>query len=366
MLYSEAHLRLFPNPVYDKAHEVLATAELLEAILSCLDIGNLLRVQVVCRRWKRMICSSPTLQQQLFLRPLSQTVYEDADPEINPLLKALLPPLFRIKAWQTQWRRFPDANALRKQEWYQDERRRETVLRTDASWRRMFPVQPPVKIDAVVWSGEMCCYEGNTEQHGSVSAESQKAGATMGLIWDTIFGFHDLMEYSWVSTFFVDWGCFRRVFEKRGRVIHWATEDVGSEDEVEADQTYTAGYEKRSGITLYSRYIEACYGTRNEESIVVPSGLQIVDYDWMVVDFRWEKVERRGLVNVPLWGRELEVEMEKGEGLIEAEDAPDWVMENKSWKGPEEWNKWEFLRRRVRRGERREKMRTMMGLPLYL
>jgi hypothetical protein len=156
----------------------------------------------------------------------------------------------------------------------------------------------------------MCCSGGDLEQHGTIRKGEQVYGATMGLIWDVLFGLHDLPPYSQRSNFFVDWGCFKSVYFERGMVRRTALSNIDT----------AAGISKRGGITLYSNYRETCDDLRIEEAIVVPCELGVVEYDLKLVEFKWERVSVYD--PMPLWGSELEAEMANGQGfIIEREGA---------------------------------------------
>ena len=65
---------------------VIATNELLESILCGLDMRTLLFAQAVCKEWKSLIATSPSLQRALFLQ--ADPVTNDV-PTLNPLLTSL-------------------------------------------------------------------------------------------------------------------------------------------------------------------------------------------------------------------------------------------------------------------------------------
>jgi hypothetical protein len=76
---------------------------------------------------------------------------------------------------------------MRELDWFQDPNRRNMVLRKDASWRKMFPVQPPASIDKVVQGEECDGYY--LLQHGVITSQFQSIqaqGARMGLIYDIL------------------------------------------------------------------------------------------------------------------------------------------------------------------------------------
>ena len=118
---------------------VLGIPELFEQVLLQLDMRTLLTsAQRVCRHWHETISLSPLLQEKLFFRPAADT----AGPRVrNPLLCELFPHFFPAEGAE-QLRKFSmkefedelplgrgDCNAL--------------FMYKRASWRRMFPTQPP-------------------------------------------------------------------------------------------------------------------------------------------------------------------------------------------------------------------------------
>jgi hypothetical protein len=165
----------------------------------------------------------------------------------------------------------------------------------------------------------MCCSLGHYEQHGTIRNGEQDDGAIMGLIWDILFGLYNHSQYSLWSPFFVDWGCLDSVFSERTKVRSGVPYDVEAAEA--ADREYAAGFSKSGGVTIYRAYKEWCDDTRDEGDIVLPSDLQVVEYDVKLVEFNWERVTVISLE--PLWGRELEVEMASGEGLIEEREGAD-------------------------------------------
>lgn len=133
-----------PTPILAKImsrpdQTALAIPELFEQVLLQLDMRTLLTsAQRVCRRWREAILLSPLLQEKLFFRPAADT----AGPRVrNPLLCELFPHFFPAEGAE-KLRKFSkdeledelpigreDCNAL--------------FMYKGASWRRMFPTQPP-------------------------------------------------------------------------------------------------------------------------------------------------------------------------------------------------------------------------------
>ena len=189
---------------------VFNSPELLEAVLLQLPQSSLLQIQTVCRRWRYAINDSPALQQKLFLRPV---LSQNRPPEINPLLRGLFPPLFRLQRCPTlsdlgdldRWNMIT-IQEMRELDWFKNTSQRSRVLREDASWRSMFPVQPPAPIGKVI-RGENC--DGYILlEHAVISSQfesSQVRGAPMGLIYDVLT--QELVDNP-AGSIFVEWHMF--------------------------------------------------------------------------------------------------------------------------------------------------------------
>lgn len=92
--------------------------------------------------------------------------------------------------------------------WFTDPVMRARVLRPEASWRRMFPVQPAVGIGTAFFRMYCGCGFSETEQgvlNADVVRERVREGgvADMGLWWDVVI--YVAEEWPWVR-FFIDWG----------------------------------------------------------------------------------------------------------------------------------------------------------------
>ncbi|KAJ7301748.1 hypothetical protein DFH08DRAFT_667471, partial [Mycena albidolilacea] len=112
---------------------VISTPELLELILSCLPMRDLLvTAPLVSKTWQALTLT-PALQRTLFFRPdLS------SEPAQNPLLLMLFPPFFAAeKPRRWSW---PDAEAIQSMPCAKAP---EVFKRREASWRRMLVIQPP-------------------------------------------------------------------------------------------------------------------------------------------------------------------------------------------------------------------------------
>jgi hypothetical protein len=119
----------------------LSTPEILHLILAELPMRCLLTIaQRVCRGWRDTINDSPTIQQQLFFRPIPDTTKRNPKYQLNPVLQEAFPPWFEPQ-------RFPlqnfNAAAARVFDGLPVDLHRDAFLRKGASWRHMLVQQPP-------------------------------------------------------------------------------------------------------------------------------------------------------------------------------------------------------------------------------
>lgn len=124
-----------PSPI-----RILPT-ELLEKILLCLPMVDLLRSQSICKGWKSLIQDSINIQRALFFASEPQSELETADRKENPLLYN------RFPAWK-----FAGENELGDRIFrftplsvYRNGPDRMHVANPTSSWRRMLLTQPPYK-----------------------------------------------------------------------------------------------------------------------------------------------------------------------------------------------------------------------------
>lgn len=177
---SEAQIRVFSTP------------ELLEAILDQLPPRELLQAQRISRSFQSVIKTSPTLQQALYLRPaLAKT---SGEWSINPLLRDLFLPWLVIA--ENRWG-MPSYDALGLLDWVTDSRRKKAMLHADATWRRMFLIQPPPTTLKIV---QFCHSQGGDFiSDGDVSFDDEEQdGVTMGALYDIPLSF---LRYEKVSSF---------------------------------------------------------------------------------------------------------------------------------------------------------------------
>ena len=205
--------------------------EILESMLLHLTLNDLLQAQRVSRHWQHVITTSSSLQQKLFFQPeLPSFIFS---PHFNPLLEALFPPLFNVcprASWEA-WNF--DGWGLRDLSWTRENSRRAAILHRDASWRKMFPVQPPAKI-TYLQEEVPCCTNRIWEHVGILSAEFerlQESGIRMGLLYDLVAHMVDGVE---CGVFLIDWKMFRPIHSKDGEpVLEGSQGDMGEVDDGE-------------------------------------------------------------------------------------------------------------------------------------
>ncbi|KAH7310355.1 hypothetical protein BKA65DRAFT_518931 [Rhexocercosporidium sp. MPI-PUGE-AT-0058] len=196
------------SPPVTAMSRVFAIPELFEAILIQLSMRDLLLGQLVCTAWTRTISTSPPLQQKLFFRTISSTTFQrndstkkkrKTDPEFNPLLAALFPPFFSPSERNGAIEECQDFTEIYTQPWFGDEQQCAKVMREDASWRRMYPMQPARRVGRLeMWGG---CYCGGKDLEVWVVREkflarergeegrgsgTEDGGATMGFLFDLV------------------------------------------------------------------------------------------------------------------------------------------------------------------------------------
>ncbi|KAJ5836514.1 hypothetical protein N7447_002540 [Penicillium robsamsonii] len=112
----------------------LAIPEIVTSILHQMDMRTLITAQRVSHTWKDLICTTQSLQETLFLRPISHGRDLGAPVE-NPLLAEAFPSIFSTEGGDIclidlTWEKHPAV--------------REMFIRPEASWRRMLTHQPPL------------------------------------------------------------------------------------------------------------------------------------------------------------------------------------------------------------------------------
>lgn len=229
------------------------TPEIFECILLNLDIQELLFAQLVHTHFKSFIKQSTVLQQRLFFVPDPTRT----TPELHPILKRRFPALFSLKKPDEVLYFHDFSEATRKLDWFTDENYRERMIREDASWRRMFPVQPPAKLESIkIWSHHFCVNRlGHCvpAQLGSQCQHLQETGIKMGLLYDIVVHFHSAMT---LPRFYIHWQMFPT--EGEGPRDRDDIEDTGGFEDL-----YPLGTEKReleNSITFYYQHAAYCDG----------------------------------------------------------------------------------------------------------
>lgn len=108
--------------------------ELLEAILTQVDIQTLLLAQRVCRQWAKCIQKSRKIQQTLFFQPAPQ----DTPYQQNTLLASKFPYWFPADERKSCGMSFGAGDM---QDFLESG---DAYKRSEASWRRMLVQQPPI------------------------------------------------------------------------------------------------------------------------------------------------------------------------------------------------------------------------------
>ncbi|KAF2490882.1 hypothetical protein BU16DRAFT_136761 [Lophium mytilinum] len=171
---------------------VFEIPELLELILLPLSIHSLLSVQLVSRSFWHTIRSSPILQRALYLRPEPKTASYAWEP--NHILIEQFRPWFTYPADRES---VPSRHSIIGLPWFGSTSRREVLLRKEASWRHMLPIQPPPTKLTILRShfsriGDSWHAPRNEKPRDYVEIE-QEGGITMGLLYDVVEGFLALL-----------------------------------------------------------------------------------------------------------------------------------------------------------------------------
>lgn len=168
---------------------VLATPELLEAILLHLDMRSLLTSALgVCRQWRDLIRTSVSLRRALFFE--IDTTATNQKPVFNPLLVELFPPLFDLAT--THHRNGIDDLAI---EALPIGRHVKAFYRRNASWRRMHVRLPPVN-HVGVWK-----YTTSMTWSYSLEMLVYPAGLRMEGLYFWVLKY----SYEWQSSCLVNW-----------------------------------------------------------------------------------------------------------------------------------------------------------------
>jgi hypothetical protein len=171
-----------------------------------LDIPDLLRIQTVQSHFRDVTIESIKLQQKLFFKPISNN--GSCEPRMNPVLANIFPVLFTLNK-RVDCTDLEFLHTICRLKWFQNPQSREKMLRADASWRHMFPVQPPTKLEVIkINTHEKAIgsrFRAFDARIGSQYDQLQSEGLRMGLLYDLVTQL-DAMHPD--PTFFVHWQMF--------------------------------------------------------------------------------------------------------------------------------------------------------------
>jgi hypothetical protein len=217
------------------------TPELLEAILLQLPMRSLLHAQRVSHEWKSAITTSPLLQQALFLSAKRPRVGSSrAKTQVNTLLQAVFPPFFLFETHEGD----PESGKGSTRQWNEYIKMNDALLRKDASWRIMFPTQPPPSVKIVERASQWSC----SERRGTLFGhEHESPLVRMGAIYDYVeraMGDQDTMY------FHLDWHALRT---SRNQSKH-EEKTPG----LEVPTCEDGDKETEDGVTIYTRAYLSC------------------------------------------------------------------------------------------------------------
>ncbi|KAI8966324.1 hypothetical protein F5Y11DRAFT_189651 [Daldinia sp. FL1419] len=179
---------------------VLKLTELLENIISGLDNREiLLTAQLVCRRWKELIATSPKIQAVLFFResskPLTRLIYAK-----NTIIAYVFPAFFNTAFYNggsyCHHLKFSKISLDEICTYLYDSSVRGIWLNENASWRRMLVSQPP--ITAIHWHVSREDQDDpRVSLPGTIAEFKFPDGLRMGDFYDLILGTRCDHEITW-------------------------------------------------------------------------------------------------------------------------------------------------------------------------
>lgn len=243
---------------------VLYTSELLGAILLELDLRDLLLAQIVSRRWRDAITKSPTIQQKLFLAPISN---KDEESYFNPLLQEVFPFFFHLVSPEASRDNYLNEECIKDYPWFNDSVHLKTILREDASWRRMLPVQPPALIDRVMWDFTCYCCGGISSDEVDLDnlQDRQVTGAPMGLIYDIVV---QMLDGDSHTIFLIEWDMFLSTPETQPNTDQNAELAL---KRYEAEEERRLAFRPQNKIIIYQTTSYCYHGDKK------PTGLMVRD-----------------------------------------------------------------------------------------
>ena len=219
---------------------VLLTPELLEVILNNVEEDDLLvNAQRVSLGWNAAITGSIRLQRKLFFQPKPYIPSEEA--QYNLILRKKFGPWF-AKNGPKAVQYGKDIKPL---DWNSSEQACDAFARKEASWRRMYPVQPPATTLKVV--KRTYYMRGHHYVRGSVDFPE---GVKMGVLYDLV------QENIWkpITCFAMEWHMFPVAEDAR-------RDDDGKSDEESngnVDSDVGKSHSDRKCITLHISHTVQC------------------------------------------------------------------------------------------------------------
>jgi hypothetical protein len=190
------------------------------------------------------------LQQKLFFAPDPTRT----TPELHPILKRRFPVLFSLKKPDDVDSFYEFNKIICNLDWYTDEFYRERMLHENASWRRMFPVQPPAKLELIkIFSHhEYLNRFGRCvpAQLGSQHQHLQETGIKMGLLYDLVVHFN---AENPVPRIYIHWQMFSTGKEvPRDRSFRQLTDGFDDLYQFDAENN-----ELKNSITFYYQHVNS-------------------------------------------------------------------------------------------------------------
>jgi hypothetical protein len=224
----------------------LGTYELVEHALSFLSIADLLRTQGVSRRFRDIVCTSITLQQCLFFRPVQPSPVDSSTVvrQINPILPKHFPTLFgSVRLWKPGYEEFD-------MPWHKNHQRRDKFLRPHASWRRMLVSQPALYSVNLRERHRKFSRGWERESLGERSIQFPQpeddrslGGLRMGELYDIYVQFH-VANFRMIPRVHVVW-------LSGDRALDWATDQDATTD---LEAVYIFLFCETSGIPFWSNF----------------------------------------------------------------------------------------------------------------
>ncbi|KAI1642585.1 uncharacterized protein F4817DRAFT_320608 [Daldinia loculata] len=193
-----------PAPALAPASErVFAVPELLENILSKVNKTYLLvDMQRVSKHWKAVIEGSPKFQKALFFRASSTSMTPYRRYIKNLKLASVARPFFSVALFQRYDSEDKQSSHIWMKDivWHFDSDVKPKWLVKDASWRKMFVSQPPIK--RLHWEIQ----RDDQENHGlslpgTIAELEFPEGLRMGDYYDLILGTRGTHEVVWPNVF---------------------------------------------------------------------------------------------------------------------------------------------------------------------